>query len=80
MDKNLTLENASTTIKQAEQVRGQQDVLRNSEGQGHSGTTNLHAIYSLQASRHTFNGKPQEIRSQAQGNHNQPTRDVLDFN
>ena len=53
MNKDLTLEKAITIIKQAEQVRGQQDVLRNSEGEGHSGTTDLHVIRY----------KPRDIRS-----------------
>ena len=44
MDKDLTLAKAITAIKQAEQLRGQQDVLRNSEEQEYSGTTDLHAI------------------------------------
>ena len=34
MDKDLTLEKATTTIKQALRVRDQQDILRNFEGQG----------------------------------------------
>ena len=38
------LEKAITTIKHAEQVRGQHDVLRNSKGKGHIGTTDLPAI------------------------------------
>ena len=44
MDKDLTPQKAITAIKQAEQVGDQQDVLRSSEGQGHSGTTDLYAI------------------------------------
>ena len=53
MNKDLMLEKAITTIKQAEQVRGQQDALRNSDGQGHSDTTDLPAIHY----------KPRDIRS-----------------
>ena len=53
MNKDFKLEKAITTIKQVEQVQGQQDVLRNSEGQGHSSTTDLHVICY----------KPRDIRS-----------------
>ena len=58
MDKDLTLERAIITIKQVEQVRGQQDVLRNSEGQGLSDTTDLPAIrYKLRDIRSTESRK-----------------------
>ena len=44
MDKDLTLKKAITTNMQAKQVGGQQDILHSFEGQGHSSTTDLHAI------------------------------------
>ena len=64
MDKDLSLKKAITTIKQTEQVRSQQDVLHNSEGQGHSCTTDLHAIrYKHHDIRSTENRKTNPLSS-----------------